>query len=94
MRRVELRPAARRDLIRFERSLQRRSPRAALRMFDLVTGRILSLGAQPFKGVEAAHGLRELYIRFGKSGFVVRYKVTPDAIQVTRIWHSLENRPR
>ena len=48
MRRVELRPAARRDLLRFERDLNRHSPRAALRMFDLVTRRILSLGAEPF----------------------------------------------
>jgi hypothetical protein len=33
MRRVELRPAARRDMLRFERYLNRHSPRAALRMF-------------------------------------------------------------
>jgi len=35
MRRVELRPAARRDLLRFERSLNRHSTKAALRMFNL-----------------------------------------------------------
>jgi len=93
MRRVELRPAARRDMLRFERSLNRHSPQAALRMFNLVTGRILSLAEQPFKGVEREHG-RELFIKFGKSAFVVRYRVSNDVVTVTRVWHSLQNRPR
>jgi len=93
MRRVELRPAARRDMLRFERSLNRHSPQAALRMFNLVTGRILSLADQPFKGVEREHG-RELVIKFGKSAYVIRYRVTNDAVIVTRVWHSLQNRPR
>ena len=60
MRRVELRPAARRDILRFERNLKHHSPRAALRMFDLVTGRIFSLGVAPFKGIERHAGMREL----------------------------------
>jgi plasmid stabilization system protein ParE len=94
MRRVELRPAARRDMLRFERDLNRHSPRAALRMFDLVTRRILSLGAEPFKGVERRTDMRELYVKFGKSAYVVRYQVTEDAIIVTRVWNSRQDRPR
>ncbi|HEX8900493.1 type II toxin-antitoxin system RelE/ParE family toxin [Vitreimonas sp.] len=93
MRRVELRPAARRDLLRFERDLNRHSPRAALRMFDLVTRRILSLGAEPFKGVERRTDMRELFVKFGKSAYVVRYRVTDDAVIVTRVWNSRQNRP-
>jgi plasmid stabilization system protein ParE len=94
MKRVELRPAARRDMLRFERSLSRHSPRAALRMFDLITARVLSLGAQPLKGVARASGMRELYAKFGKSAYVIRYRVTDDAVIVTRIWHGRQNRPR
>lgn len=94
MRRVELRPAARRDMLRFERYLNRHSPRAALRMFDLVTSRILSLGEQPFKGVEREAGMRELVVKFGKSAYVVRYRVSEDAVIVTRIWHGRQRRPR
>lgn len=94
MRRVELRPAARRDMLRFERSLNRRSPQAALRMFNLVTGRILSLAEQPFKGVERQNGFRELIVKFGKTAYVIRYRVTDDTVIVTRVWHSLQNRPR
>jgi len=94
MRRVELRPAARRDMLRFERSLNRHSPQAALRMFSLVAGRILSLATEPFKGVERQSGFRELIIKFGKSAYVVRYRVSDEAVIVTRVWHSLQNRPR
>lgn len=94
MRRVELRPAARRDMLRFERSLNRHSPKAALRMFDLVANRILSLAEQPFKGVERPNGLRELIIKFGKAAYVVRYRVSDDTVVVTRVWHSLQDRPR
>ncbi len=94
MRRVELRPAARRDMLRFERSLNRHSPQAALRMFGLVTARILSLAEHPFKGVEREHGLHELVIKFGKSAYIVRYRVNDDAVVISRVWHSLQNRPR
>ncbi len=94
MRRVELRPAARRDLLRFEHSLNRHSPRAALRMFNLVTSRILSLAEQPFKGVERQDGFRELFIKFGRSAYVVRYQIIDDTIIITRVWHSLQRRPR
>lgn len=62
-------------------------------MFDLVTRRILSLADQPFKGVERQNGFRELFIRFGKAAYVVRYRVTDNAVIVTRVWHSLQNRP-
>jgi plasmid stabilization system protein ParE len=92
MKRVELRPAARRDMLRFERSLNRRSPRAALRMFNLVTARILSLADQPLKAPEREHGLRELYVKFGKSAYVIRYRVIDDAIVITRVWHGRQNR--
>jgi len=94
MRRVELRPAARRDLLRFERYLNRHSPRAALRMFNLIASRILSLGEMPFKGVAREHGMRELFVKFGKSAYVIRYRVTDDAVIITRMWHGRQNRPR
>ncbi|MET0544998.1 MAG: type II toxin-antitoxin system RelE/ParE family toxin [Caulobacterales bacterium] len=94
MRQVELRPAARRDLARLERHLQRKSPRAALRMFMTLSTQILSLGDQPFKGRQGrAPDLRELVVQFGKSGYVVRYRVTDDSVIIIRIWHGLEDRP-
>jgi plasmid stabilization system protein ParE len=64
-------------------------------MFQMLSARILSLGQQPFKGHEGpAPELRELAMRFGKSGYIVRYQVTEKAVIVLRIWHGREDRPR
>jgi plasmid stabilization system protein ParE len=81
-------------LLRFERYLNRHSPRAALRMFNLVASRVLSLREMPFKGIERGHGMRELIVKFGKSAYVIRYRVTDEAVIITRIWHGRQNRPR
>ncbi len=35
---------------------------------------------------------RELYIRFGDSGYVVQYRIDPDAVLVARIFHMREAR--
>jgi len=35
---------------------------------------------------------RELYIRFGDSGYVVQYRVDADAVVVARIFHAREDR--
>jgi plasmid stabilization system protein ParE len=47
----------------------------------------------PGVGVAVRGGYRQHAVRFGKYGFVVRYRVTDDAILITRIWHGLQNRP-
>ncbi len=38
--------------------------------------------------------IRNAYIRFGHSGYVVRYKIEGDAVLITRIWHGKEARRR
>ena len=44
---------------------------------------------------QAASGaLRETVVLYGKSSYLVRYRVTDDAVIITRIWHGKENRPR
>ena len=35
---------------------------------------------------------RELPLRFGAKGYVVRYRLLENQIIIVRIWHSLENR--
>jgi plasmid stabilization system protein ParE len=93
MKRVELLPAAQRDLLRLERHLERHSARAALRMFDTLSAKILSLGKHPFKGhLGPSPDLRELVVKFGKSGYVVRYRIADDAVIIIRIWHGKEDR--
>jgi plasmid stabilization system protein ParE len=37
--------------------------------------------------------IRQILVRFGRRGYIVRYRLLPgDAIFVTRIWHSREQR--
>ena len=38
--------------------------------------------------------IRQIVVRFGRRGYIVRYRVLPpdDAIFVTRIWHGREAR--
>ena len=38
--------------------------------------------------------MRELVVKFGKSAYVVRYRVTDGAVIVLRIWHGRQNRLR
>jgi plasmid stabilization system protein ParE len=94
MKRLELRPAARRDLLRHEKYLQSHSPRAALRMFDRLTDRMRLLCEHPLIGIETHPGDRELFVRFGKSSYVIRYQVTDEAVVIFRVWHGRQNRPR
>lgn len=48
----------------------------------------------PFLGRPMSHGgLRETIVPYGKSRYVIRYKVTETTIQIVRIWHGRENRP-
>jgi plasmid stabilization system protein ParE len=39
--------------------------------------------------------IRQIVIRFGESGYIIRYSALPEAgqILITRIWHGREARP-
>jgi plasmid stabilization system protein ParE len=45
-------------------------------------------------GKDVGDGVRQLVLRYGKSGYVIRYRVTDEAVIISRIWHGKENRPR
>jgi plasmid stabilization system protein ParE len=38
-------------------------------------------------GVETRPGFLELFVRFGRSAYVVRCQVTDDAVTIIRVWH-------
>ncbi len=49
----------------------------------------------PYIGKPTTDGhIRQIIVRFGRRGYIVRYRVLPpdDAILVTRIWHGREAR--
>ncbi|MCP5432755.1 MAG: type II toxin-antitoxin system RelE/ParE family toxin [Alphaproteobacteria bacterium] len=90
---VRLRPAAERDLERLAEFIVEHDPKAALRAVRVLRQAILSLEELPERGRPGPRAdLRELFVRFGQSHYVIRYQVRPDAIVVTRIWHAREVR--
>ena len=69
------------------------SVQAAKRMQAELRAAIQSLGDNPGRG-RAGPSLREreLPMRFGKAGYVIRYQIKTDEVVVSRIWHSRERR--
>ncbi len=93
-RKVELRPAADHDLDRLVAFLIAMSNRAARTRSKQIREKLRSLANAPFKGRQGPEpSMRELVIRFGKTTYVARYRVTDEAVIVLRIWHGLEDRP-
>jgi plasmid stabilization system protein ParE len=80
---VRLAPAAEADLLRLARFLADADEAAARRARDRIADGLRSL---------ASCRLRELYIRFGDSGYVVQYRMDTDAVIVARIFHMREAR--
>lgn len=91
-RRVELRPAAQRDLERLVDFLAALDERAADRRLLWLRESLRALGARPLKGRPGPHGLREHTLKYGRSSYLIRYVVTADAVIIVRIWHGKEAR--
>ncbi len=93
MRRVELSPHAEGDLRRLEDFLIGKSDRSALAAADAIISAIESLADFPDRGrAVGADGRRQLVVAFGRDGYVVRYRVTPTVVFITRIYHGRERR--
>ncbi|MCP4488330.1 MAG: type II toxin-antitoxin system RelE/ParE family toxin [Gammaproteobacteria bacterium] len=41
---------------------------------------------------EDCEAFRDLYARFGRGGYTIRYRITQQAIIIVRVWHSREER--
>jgi plasmid stabilization system protein ParE len=94
-RRVELRPAAERDLDRLALFVAQLDERAADKRERGLRERLRSLGQRPCLGRPGKHpNTRERVFKFGRSSYLVRYRITDDAVIIVRIWHGKEDRPR
>jgi plasmid stabilization system protein ParE len=94
-RRIELRPAAERDLDRLVAFMLELDERAADKRERGLRAALRRLGERPFLGRPGkGHNMRERVIKFGKSSYLIRYRVTDEAVVITRIWHGKEDRPR
>jgi plasmid stabilization system protein ParE len=80
------------DLARLEEFIATESRRQAARAIARILRGLRNLEHFPEMGKDIGEGFRELVLRYGKSGYVIRYRVADDAVLITRIWHGKEDR--
>ncbi|MEM8497174.1 MAG: type II toxin-antitoxin system RelE/ParE family toxin [Pseudomonadota bacterium] len=87
-------PDALDDLKRLYAFIEPHSPIAASRAVDTLINSAESLAEFPEKGrpwiLEMQY--RELSVKFGERGYIIRYRLSGNAIFIVRVWHALEDR--
>ena len=90
---VRLSQRAWRDLTRLADFLRPSSPGAAARAIASIWSAIESLDRFPERGAPTSiESVRQLYVPFGRAGYVIHYAIVEDAVMILRIFHSLEER--
>ena len=83
------------DIERLRAFLDHANPGAARRALALILAAIEKLQDFPALGMPTDDPeIRQIVIRFGASGYIVRYVILPETadILVTRVWHGREAR--
>jgi plasmid stabilization system protein ParE len=83
------------DLERLRMFLAAENPDAALRATMAIRDAGERLAEFPRIGRLVAAGLewRDATVRFGKSGYIIRYRLDQDRLAILRIWHTREDHP-
>jgi plasmid stabilization system protein ParE len=90
---ILLSPDAVEDVERLRSFLDQNNPDAARRALASIWTAIDRLQEFGDLGMPTADaGIRQLVVRFGASGYIVRYAVLSGDILITRIWHGREAR--
>jgi len=91
---ILLSPDAVLDVERVRTFLEERSPDAARRALAAIWRALDQVQAFPDIGATTADDIRQIVVRFGSSGYIVRYTVLRDSddILITRLWHGREAR--
>ena len=89
---VAVTAGAKRDFNRLIVWLSVRDSRAAARLGPVLEEAVTSLADAPLRGREVGPKTREIIIPFGRSAYILRYRVVGSRVSITRIWHSLEHR--
>lgn len=85
-------PAAQRDLNRLYRFIKSENPEAAKRSVQAIRKTAISLVNFPALGKKLeGRQDREVFVPFGKRGYVIRYRLDGVIPIILRVWHSLEN---
>ncbi len=93
MPQVKYAQGAIRDLQRLREFLRLKNPAAATRVGETITKSLQILGEQPHIGrpiEEMPNDYREWLIEFGDSGYVARYRITPDSVTILALRHQKE----
>jgi len=87
-------PDALDDLKRLHAFIEQHSPIAASRAVDTLIDSAQSLTDFPEKGRpwELEMGFRELSVKYGARGYVIRYRLVDEVVFIVRVWHALEDR--
>ena len=87
-------PEAPDDLERLHAFIEPHSPQAAARAIGVLLAPAERLPSFPGMSLpwEADNDYRELPVRFGTRGYVIRYRLSGDQEVIVRVWHALEQR--
>lgn len=87
-------PDALDDLKRLHAFIKPHSPTAASRAVDALIEAAETLVEFPEKGRpwDLETDFRELSVKFGARGYVIRYRYIDDQVFIVRVWHALEDR--
>ncbi|MDR3554170.1 MAG: type II toxin-antitoxin system RelE/ParE family toxin [Syntrophobacteraceae bacterium] len=87
-------PAARDDILRLRRFIEPDNPEAARRAAERLKKATNLLLVHPGVGkrLEGRQD-RELFVPFGKHGYIIRYRLDGEAVVILRVWHALEDKP-
>lgn len=90
-REVRLTQSAGRDLRKLGDFLDVKNPDAARRAVHAITTAILSLGEYAERGHAGPKpGHRQIPVPFGRSGYVIQYRISGETVVISRIRHALE----
>jgi plasmid stabilization system protein ParE len=92
---ILLSPDAVEDVVRLRSFLDQKNPDASRRALASIWTAIDRLQEFPNLGMATGDaGIRQIVVRFGASGYIVRYAVVAadGDILITRIWHGREDR--
>ena len=87
-------PDALDDLKRLHEFIEQHSPVAASRAIDALVESAESLTEFPEIGRpwELELDFRELPVKYGARGYVIRYRMIGNEVFIERVWHALEDR--
>ncbi len=87
-------PDALEDLKRLHAFIEPHSAQAAIRAVNTLIEAANSLQEYPEKGRpwNLEMDFRELPVRFGARGYVIRYRHYREEVIILRVWHALEDR--